>query len=169
MQDWPLLIVRACTASGTTRSRSALGRTMKGSLPPSSRTLFLICRPAVAATLLPAASLPVSVTALTRESLRIPSTAADSTSSVWNAPSGKPARRKTSSIARAHWGTLEACFSSPTLPAIRAGAAKRKTCQKGKFQGITASTGPNGWYRTNVLLASVRTSSGCNRRSPLSA
>ncbi len=31
-------------------------------------------------------------------------------------------------------------MSRPTLPAIRAGAAKRTTCQKGKFQGITAST-----------------------------
>ena len=68
-------------------------------------------------------------------------------SSVWNAPSGKPARRKISSMASAHCGTFEACFSSPTLPAIRAGAAKRKTCQKGKFQGMMASTGPSGWHR----------------------
>jgi hypothetical protein len=48
-------------------------------------------------------------------------------------------------MASAQRGTLEACFSTPTLPAIRAGAAKRKTCQKGKFHGITASTGPSGW------------------------
>ncbi len=40
--------------------------------------------------------------------------------------------------------TLEACFSRPTLPAISAGAAKRNTCHSGKFQGITASTGPIG-------------------------
>ena len=45
-------------------------------------------------------------------------------------------------MASAHCGTLEACFSSPTLPAMSAGAAKRKTCQNGKFHGITASTGP---------------------------
>ena len=48
-------------------------------------------------------------------------------------------------MASAHCGTLEACFSSPTLPAISAGAAKRNTCQNGKFHGITASTGPIGW------------------------
>ena len=48
-------------------------------------------------------------------------------------------------MARAHCGTFEECFSNPTLPAISAGAAKRNTCQNGKFQGITASTGPIGW------------------------
>ena len=48
-------------------------------------------------------------------------------------------------MASAHWGTLDACLSSPTLPAISAGAAKRKTCQKGKFQGMTARIGPIGW------------------------
>jgi hypothetical protein len=42
-------------------------------------------------------------------------------------------------------GTLEACFSSPTLPAINAGAANRTTCHNGKFQGMTARTGPRGW------------------------
>ena len=29
--------------------------------------------------------------------------------------------------------------------AIRAGAANRRTCQNGKFQGMMASTGPRGW------------------------
>ena len=46
---------------------------------------------------------------------------------------------------RAVCGTLEACLSRPTLPAIKAGAAKRIACQSGKFQGMTASTGPSGW------------------------
>ena len=45
-------------------------------------------------------------------------------------------------------GTLLACLSSPTLPAINAGAAKRIACQSGKFHGITASTGPSGSHRT---------------------
>lgn len=39
------------------------------------------------------------------------------------------------------------------LPAISAGAAKRMTCQSGKFHGITASTGPIGWYRTDARMA----------------
>ncbi len=61
-------------------------------------------------------------------------------------PLGASASSKTCSIASAHWGTLAlaACLRSATLPAMSAGAAKRKTCQKGKFQGITASTAPSG-------------------------
>ena len=59
-------------------------------------------------------------------------------------PSGKPASRKTSSMASAQPGTFDACLSRPTLPAIRAGAAKRKSCQNGKFHGMMASTGPMG-------------------------
>ena len=65
--------------------------------------------------------------------------------------SGKPARRKTSSIASAQPGTLEACFSTAALPAISPGAAKRKTCQNGKFHGITASTTPSGWNATKLF------------------
>ena len=42
----------------------ALGMTMKGSLPPSSRTVFLICFPATLATLDPARSLPVRLSAI---------------------------------------------------------------------------------------------------------
>ena len=45
----------------------------------------------------------------------------------------------------ADWGTLDACLSSPTLPAMSAGAANRMTCHSGKFHGITANTGPSGW------------------------
>ena len=59
-------------------------------------------------------------------------------------PEGAPARRKTSSMARAHCGTFEACLRRPVLPAITAGAAKRKTCHRGKFQGMIARTGPSG-------------------------
>ena len=102
-------------------------------------------RPARPATSEPAGSLPVSEAALMRGSSSRRETLPEPTSRVWNAPSGKPARRRMSSISSAHWGTFEACLSRPTLPAISAGAAKRNTCQKGKFHGITASTGPMGW------------------------
>jgi len=105
-------------------------------------------KPAREATDWPAGVLPVSVTAAIRGSSMIACTAEASMSSAWKQPSGKPARRKISSIASAHCGTLEACLSRPTLPAMSAGAAKRKTCQKGKFHGITASTGPRGSKRT---------------------
>ena len=69
MQDCPLFFVRALTAVSIAVSISALGITIKGSFPPSSSTHFFIARPAVAATALPARSLPVRVTASTRSIL----------------------------------------------------------------------------------------------------
>ena len=44
-------------------------------------------------------------------------------------------------------------MSSPTLPATSAGAAKRMTCQNGKFHGMTASTTPSGWKSHARVLA----------------
>ena len=96
------------------------------------------------ATWLPARSLPVRVTAAMRGSAMRPGTAAEPTSTVANSPGGNPASRKTSSICSAQRGTLEACLRMPALPAMSAGAAKRNTCQNGKFHGITASTAPMG-------------------------
>ncbi len=97
MQDWPLFWVRAVTAVATAASRSALGMTMNGSEPPSSRTAFLTSAAALDATARPAVSEPVSVTALTRGSLMMASTSRDPISTVEKAPSGKPARVKTPS------------------------------------------------------------------------
>ena len=69
MHDWPLLTMRAFTADlHRLVEIGADGITMNGSLPPSSRTLFLICFAAMLATLAPAGSLPVSVAAFTRSS-----------------------------------------------------------------------------------------------------
>ena len=42
-------------------------------------------------------------------------------------------------------GTLLACLSRPTLPAMSAGAANRIACHSGKFHGMIASTTPIGW------------------------
>ena len=99
---------------------------------------------AMVATLRPAGTLPVSVTAAMWASSMRALTAAPGTSTVANRPSGKPASLKTDSMEGAQPGTLLACLSTPPLPAIRAGAAKRSTCQNGKFQGMTASTTPSG-------------------------
>ena len=88
--------------------------------------------------------LPVSVTATTCGASTSDATREDGTSSARKAAAGRPASRSSSSIASAQPVTFEACFSRPTLPAMSAGAAKRNTCQSGKFQGITASTGPSG-------------------------
>ena len=78
MQDCPLFTIRALTAVETASSRFALGMTMNGSLPPSSRTTFLIFFAAETPTWIPAPSLPVSVAAAMRGSVR--------TRSTWLAP-----------------------------------------------------------------------------------
>ncbi len=114
---------------------------------------------------MPSADLERTVAAATRRSSMMPGTLSEPTSSVWKAPPGKPAQRKTSSIASAHWGTLEACLRRPTLPAMRPGAAKRKTCQNGKFHGMIASTTPSGWYFTQVRAASDCAGSSARKRS----
>ena len=144
MQDWPLFSRRANAATSAALGRSADGMTTNGSLPPSSRTTFLISLPAMAATEEPAGPDPVSVAAITRRSRRIASTRAEPMSRVWNVPAGNPARANRSCMNRAVCGTFEACLSSPTLPAIRAGAANRMACQSGKFHGMMARTGPRG-------------------------
>ena len=144
MHDCPLFCTRPVTAIGMVRSMSADEAMMKGSEPPSSRTHFLRTDPAAAATDWPAASEPVRVTAAIRGSAITSATREPGTKRFTKQPSGKPARRKRPSRRRAASGTFEACLRSPTLPAMRAGAAKRTTCQRGKFHGMTASTGPIG-------------------------
>ena len=84
-----------------------------------------------------------------------PATRLLSTRAALKRPSGKPASRKTASTASAQPDTLPACLSRPALPAMKAGAAKRKTCQKGKFHGMTASTTPRGANVTKLCEASV--------------
>ena len=122
--------------------------TMNGSLPPSSSTVCFSASPAIAATDWPAGALPVSVAAATRSSRSTRSMVAEPISRVWKTSSGKPALRNSSSMYSAVCGTLLACLSRPTLPAISAGAAKRIACQSGKFHGMTARTTPSGWWTT---------------------
>ena len=95
---------------------------------------------------MPARSLPVSVTAAMRgSSIKLGDVLG------LDEEVGEHARRAARPggtgprVASAVWGTFDACFSRPTLPTISAGAAKRITCHRGKFHGMTASTGPSGW------------------------
>src|SRR4029453_14040998 len=125
--------------------------------------------PAFAATERPAGVLPVSVTAATPGCSISPATPSQPTTSGGKGPGGGPPRRQTSSSASAQPVTFEACLSSAPLPATRAGAAKRITCQNGKFQGITARTTPSGSKQTKLFEASVATGSRARKRAPWSA
>ena len=105
-------------------------------------------RAAIVATALPAAVEPVSVTAAIRGSPIRRSTCAASRRRFGQSPSGAPASRKMDAIASPQPGVFGACFRTNALPAIIEGAAKRKSCQNGKFHGMIASTTPSGSYRT---------------------
>ncbi len=63
IQLCPIFKKRPCTAPATTKSIFALSKTIKASEPPSSNTNFFSSEPAIDATFLPAASLPVRLTA----------------------------------------------------------------------------------------------------------
>ena len=144
MQLCPALIKRLVTQSRAAPAISASSQIIYGSLPPSSRTDFFSAEPAIAATDFPAGMLPVNVTAFTFGFSMTVFTSLPLISNVRNTFSGKPASVTSFSIASAQPATLLACFSKPVFPAISAGARNRKTCQNGKFQGITASTVPSG-------------------------
>ena len=165
MQAWPVLLQRDNAPTEAALSRSASGRTMKGSLPPSSSTDFLIRAPAAAATLRPAGSLPVRLTAKTESWSRTLSTCRAPMSRVRKTSAGSPAWANTDSMARAHWGTLEACLRTTALPAMSDGAAMRKTCHRGKFQGMTASTVPKGSNTTMDLAQASSTGRGASMAS----
>jgi hypothetical protein len=64
---------------------------------------------------------------------------------------------------------MDACFRSPTFPAIRAGAANRSTCQNEKIPGITARTGPSGWQWIELRFTPVSTTSSARKPSAFSA
>ena len=127
VQACPELPMRPATACLTALSRSASSSTMKASLPPSSRVDFFKCLEASVATTAPAASLPVSATARVRRSAITLATWSLEMKRFVYAPAGAPASCSSCSNASAHCGTLDACLTITTLPAIKLGAANRAT------------------------------------------
>ncbi len=134
-------------------------------MPPSSSTTFFRHAPAFAATARPAGVLPVRVTAATSGASMSPPPGASRRGRCGRRP--RATRRRGGSArwpgrSRRRWRSAS---GGPALPAMRAGAAKRKTCHRGKFQGMTARTTPSGSKATKLRLASVATFSGARKRS----
>ena len=144
MQDWPLLMVRASTAVRHGAVEIGAGHHHEGVAAAQFEHRLLDLRGRLGGHLRAGRLAAGEGDGLDARVVRSrASTCAEPISSVWNTlRPGKPARRMTSSIASAHCGTLEACFSSPTLPAISAGAAKRKTCQKGNSTASPPAQAP---------------------------
>ena len=162
MHDCPLLIVRAFTAVELRRPLPHDGMTMKEPLPPSSSTVFLICFPAMPATLRPAGSLPVRVAAATR---------GFSSSTDWNSLGirlarsemivGKPRATKYCFNGQRALGHFRLnALAARTFPAISAGAAKTKNLPEGKVPGHHRQhRDPAADSGQNFLLALVATTS----------
>ena len=148
MQAWPHTRIRAVSAAVQQSSRRASARTTNGSDPPSSMTAFLMWAPARAPTAAPARAEPVRVTPRTARWATASGTSPVSTRSTRSRFGGNPASVKSPSRAMATPVTLGACLTARALPAARIGAAARMTCQKGKFQGMTARMTPRGSWTT---------------------
>ena len=125
-QVCPVLYIRPQTAHLMVWSRSASSSTMNASLPPSSieDDLEVLVRPA------PRCSGPPrrcrsAPTPLIRGSSTTDPTARARSAGWCTARPGAPASIHSFSNAIAHCGTMPACFTTRTLPAIRCGPATR--------------------------------------------
>lgn len=127
-------------------------------LPPGSIPIFLSSSPHRFATCQPASVLPVSVTARISGFCNTASILLLFIRSVLNTPAGNHAFLKIASTRKPQPGTIEECFSA---------AAKRNTCQKGKFQGITPRMIPRGIKTTLLFPPPVSICSGWRNRSAL--
>ena len=144
IHDCPAFNIREATAASAALTKSASPNTINASLPPSSNTCRLIFFPAREATAEPAISLPVNATPTTERAFTTCSTFPEPISKDIKVPFGKPTFKNNCSINKAEPKTLDECFNNMVLPTSNAGMAARKTCQNGKFQGITAKTVPKG-------------------------
>ena len=124
--------------------KSESSKTIKASLPPSSSRDFLMFFPAMDAISAPAFSLPVKLTPLIIGFSNTDFTSAWPISRFWKTPFGNPASANSFSIIFPLPKQIEACFRTTVFPAKIAGTANLRTCQNGKFQGITPKITPKG-------------------------
>src|SRR5437867_9929842 len=155
MQDWPpTRRYLMATAPSTAATRSASSKTMNGALPPSSKLRRLICGAAPAMIARPVAVEPVNAIFLMSGWLSSSSWSVRAGLAVTTlkVPGGSPASSAMPAMASAVSGVAGDGFRTMLHPAARAGAILRVTIVAGKFQGVTAATGPTGWRSTQVRL-----------------
>src|SRR5712692_5747907 len=158
MHDWPATRRNfIATAPSSAASKSQSSNTMKGALPPSLNDSRLIWRAAVAMIPFPTSVEPVkpilrisgcvSSSAPTRPERLVVSTL--------STPAGSPASWVIRAMASAVSGVADAGLRTTVQPAARAGAIFRVTMVAGKFHGVTAATGPIGWWSTQYRFPGV--------------
>ena len=149
--------MRALTPSSTAASKSALGMTMNGSLPPSSSTAFFSGAPPGAATSRARRLAAGQGHARRRADRRSPADPVRSDEQ--RLEHAVRARRRAEEVLhrqRALWHVRRVLEQHrrcpPSVPARRT----RNTCQNGKFHGMIASTAPSGWYARSFAVALAR-------------
>ena len=129
----PALTARAATATRRPVDL-AEGMTMKGSLPPSSRTDFLMSHPARAATGAAADSLPVTWTAAMRASASTTATCSGPDEQRLEAPAGKTGAAEADLNGERALRHVGGVLEQAALPAIRA-AEKAEDLPEGEVPG----------------------------------
>src|SRR5262249_60115241 len=118
-----------------------------GALPPSSKDSRLIWRAAASMTPFRTSVEPVKpilrISGCVRSSL--PTSRERLVVRTLNTPAGRPASLVIWAMASAVNGVADAGLSTTEQPAASAGAIFLVTIVAGKFQGVTAATGPIGW------------------------
>ena len=151
MQLWPPLTMRAVAAISAACRGIGVGQHDVGVRAAELEHRLLQRAAGRRATWRPAGTLPVRVTAAIAGPRSARARLGPGSAGCGTGPPESPLRGTSSSSASAQPGTFEACLSTAALPAIRPGAAKRITCQNGKFHGMTASTTPSGLKVTKAL------------------
>ena len=151
MHDWPPTRKNfMATEPSTAAFKSASSKMMKGALPPSSKDSRLIERAAVSMIPFPTSVEPVKPILRMRGCVRssVPTRRERLVVSTLKTPAGRPASLVIWAMASAVSGVADAGLRTTEQPAASAGAIFRVTMVAGKFQGVTAATGPIGWWST---------------------
>ena len=175
MQASPPLRILAMNAPATAASMSASSKTRNGALPPSSIEQLMMESAAVLSSSRPTSVEPVKDSLRTRGSASMAAVTGPGwlVGTTLTTPSGTPASARIAATASAVSGVSSAGLSTTVQPAARAGPSLRVAIAAGKFQGVTRTLTPTGWWETRILLApdgavvnapSLRTASSAYQR-----
>ena len=161
LQNWALFWNAAQKICGAIFAGSTSGRTIAGSLPPSSSVTRLSVPAAARITCLPVSVLPVKAIFAIPGCAVIHFPSSSSPLTALNTPGGRRSCTRSTSL-RSHRGVKGEGLTMMVLPATSAGAIFHTANRIGKFHGTIAPTTPRGVCRLITLRSAVssRTSSG---------
>ena len=159
---------------GAAPRRPARGRRPRarctGSLPPSSSTVFFSTRPGLRGDRAARggrcrSASPATIAGRAMSAVDLP--ASPISSAAEQRRRGKPASRKSSSIASAQPGTFEACLSRPALPAMSAGRGEAEDLPEREVPGHDGEHRRPSGSKRDVALRARRSRIGSRRRKRL--